>query len=88
MGEHYAVVGGQVGDEPGELEAGTHPVEVGEPLAERLADDLAAARLVGERADSIRVDVVDMGEAGVRRGGGSRSRSGRRRVHEGAADDA
>ena len=62
VGEHDPLVMSQVADDLAQLEARTNPVHVGEPVSQGLACDARPFSMVSQRADGIRVHVIDVGE--------------------------
>ena len=60
VGEDDAVAVAEIGDHLAERESGPHPVDVGESITERLSDDAGTLRVVGESADGVGVDMVDV----------------------------
>ena len=60
MREHHPVTIAELRHDLAEREPGPHPVDVGESLAERLSDDAGTLGVIGERADRVGVDVIDV----------------------------
>ena len=62
MRKNNAIAIGQFGNNRTEREAGSHPVDVSPIVTERLANDPWPISMIGECADCIRMDVIDVGE--------------------------
>ena len=84
VGEDDSVAVTEFGDHLAEREAGTHPVDVGEAFTECLGHDAGALRVIGERADGVGVDMIDVRvrQEGVEEG--LDRRASRPGIHQGA----